>query len=232
MQHLTVWPRITPQGDLAAITDDAHVAASARDLTNWLADIRREQPIQKLGLTSVGGGTADAPVAALAVARTLALSGKRVILIDLARMGSFVGGLCGVPQGPGLSDLVTGAAPFTKIIARDARSPVHVLRFGTDHSNPTAGLIHERIQGVLDALSQTYDSIIVNLGEAAEDTPVYLHRCDAALIMAPAAEYPEAAQAVQTLLATGVRAAKPVLIGEPDKAPAAADTQPQLVVNG
>ena len=213
-QHLTIWPRILPQGNMAGVTDTPEVSAAARLMANWVEDIRRDLDAKRIGIASLGGGTADACVAALALARQLAISGRRVVLVDLARTGSFLGGLCGVPAGPGVSDLVGGTADFTKVISRDTRSPMHMLRFGQDHSPRAAGLILERIESVLGALSQAYDIVVVNLGEAAEDTPIYLHKCQGALLLSSPARVSEVTSAVQTLLDTGLSAAQHLLIGQ------------------
>ena len=215
MQHLAVWPHIAPQSDIAAMLDAPEVAAAVRSIAKWTADIRRELDVKRVGLASLGGGLADSGVAALALARNMAISGKRVVLIDLVNVNAVIGGLSGLGMGPGISDLVGGSADFTKVIGRDSHSPVHVLRYGMDHTPRARGLIIERLESVLAALSQAYDAVIVNLGEATEDTPIYLHKCQGALLMAPAARLMEVTAAAQTLLDTGLLAAQHVLIGSP-----------------
>ena len=90
-----------------------------------------------------------------------------------------------------------------------------MLRFGLDHSPRAAALILERVESVLSALSQAYDLVLVNLGEAVNETPIYLHKCQAALLLAPAARQAEVISAVQTLLDTGLSAAQHVRIGQP-----------------
>ena len=217
---------------MSGVTDLAGIAQSARDMAQWAAEIRQEHYVKRIGLMSLGGGSADAQVAALALARTLSLTSKRVMLVDLTRTGSVLGGLCGIPQGPGLSNLVAGTAQVTKVIARDARSRVHVLRYGTDHSIHAAELILERIDSVLKALASTYDTTIVNLGEAVEDTPFYLPKCEAVLIMAPASRITEAATAVQTLMSAGMASAHHVLIGQPAAWPVAEARQEEAAFSG
>ena len=226
VRHLTVWPGIVPQDGMPGITVHPEVSAAARNMAHWVEAIHSDLNAKRIGIASLGGGPADACVAALAVARHLAISGKRVVLVDLARTESFLGDLCGVPAGPGVADLAGGSADFTKVISRDTRSPLHVLRFGQDRSPGAAVLILERIEGVLVALSQAYDIVMVNLGEAGEDTPVYLHKCQGALLMSPAARLDEATSAVQTLLDTGLSAARHMLIAE---AVAAAADSPEAV---
>ena len=219
VQHLAVWPRVMPQANMPALMESPELQSAIRGIANWVLDVRRDLDVRLVGLTTLGGGSADAPVAAMALARNIAMTGKRVVLVDLARHASLIGGLSGVPVGPGIADLVSGAADFTKVIARDTRSPVHVLRYGLDHSPRAAALILERIESVLSALAKTYDVVLVNLGEASEETPIYLHKCQAALLLAPAAREADVSAAVQTLLETGLAAARHVLIGQPESQP-------------
>jgi Mrp family chromosome partitioning ATPase len=194
-------------------------------MSRWVQDLRRDFNVKKVGLTSLGGSSVDACVASLALARSISVTGKRVMLVDLERSEAIVERLCGVVSGPGVSDLVSGAADFTKVIGRDTRSPIHVLRYGLDHSPRASGLLLERIESVLSALSQTYDFVVVNLGEAADDTPIYLHKCEAALLLAPSAQMSEVTAAVQTLVDTGLTAAQYVLIGAPAHVPAVAENR-------
>ncbi len=228
-QHLTVWPRIPSHASPATACDMPEVLQSARVMTRWVMEARRTLDVRRVGLASVGGGPADAAVAALSISRSLAFMGKRTLLLDMVQSASPVSGLCGLPEGLGLSDLVTGSADFTKIIGRDNRSPVHVLRYGQNSSSEAQDLVLERLDSVMGALASAYEFAIVNLGEAVNETPIYLHKCDAALLLAPASQLDEAASAVQTLLETGLVAAQHVLIGAPASAVPAASVQPEPV---
>ena len=135
-------------------------------------------------------------------------------IVDLAQGGSWLETLCGVPAGPGILDLVSGAADFTKVIGRDAKSTVHLLRYGAVRTPRAKVLLAERIESVLGALGHSYDAVIVNAGEAALETPVLLHKCDGVLVLAPAAHMAEANNAVEALLTSGVRAARTVRLGD------------------
>jgi succinoglycan biosynthesis transport protein ExoP len=217
---LAVWPRAVPQRDVAGFLSNPEVGNAVRQMSQWLQAVRRDLDVKCMGLTTLGGGPADSPLASLALARMIAIAGKRVIVVDIARSASLLGGLAGVAHGPGLSDLVSGSADFTKVISRDTGSPVHVLRFGMDHSPRAMALILERIGSVLDALSRAYDFVLVNLGEASEDTPIFLHKCQGALLLAPPSRVNEVTQALQTLLDTGLLAAQYVMIGQEPANPA------------
>ncbi|MGH6855917.1 MAG: hypothetical protein ACREDN_10915, partial [Aestuariivirga sp.] len=106
-----------------------------------------------------------------------------------------------------------GEAAFTKVIGRDTKSAVHLLRFGLDHSANATALLDERTASILAALGASYDVVIVNAGEAMPETPVLLRKCGAALVLAPPARLAEAADAVQALKSSGLHAVCHVLIG-------------------
>ena len=228
LPHLTVWPKVVPQGDAVSLMDSPELLTAARAMARWVQEIRRDLDVRCTGLATLGGSSADAPVASLALARSVAAAGKRTVLVDLGRTPSLVASLGGVTLGPGVSDLVCGTADFTKVIARDTRSPLHILRYGLDHSPRASALLLERAENVLTALAQAYDYVLVNLGEANEETPVYLHKCQAALLLASPARQGEATSAIQTLLDTGLVSAQRVLIGQPVAQPA---SQPLRAVN-
>ena len=216
--HLAVMPGIASAADAPMSLQSAAVTTAAQSIANWVAAGTPASKIKRVGISAIGAMAGDTSVASVAVARALSSMGKRVIIADLSRTGSWLLGICGVHPGAGFADLVSGTADFTKVIGRDVKSTVHVLRYGIDHSPRAAELIAERAESVLAALAQSYDVVIVHLGEAQNDTPVLLHKCEAALILAPAAHLNEASEAVQVLLSTGIAAARHILIGPPSTA--------------
>ncbi|MCB1378243.1 MAG: hypothetical protein KDK89_07745 [Alphaproteobacteria bacterium] len=212
---LSTLPRIISLTDAATAMQSEPIAKPARDLVTWASTLARDGGIARIGLTSIGGTKGETSIAAIMLARGIAADGRRTVVADLASAGSWLESLCGVPKGPGLAELVAGRADFTKVIGRDAKSTVHLLRYGQDRSEQSLALILERAEAVFGALAQSYEAVIVNLGEAMPHTPVLLHKCQAALILAPDAKAEDAASAVQVLLATGLKAAGLVLIGQP-----------------
>lgn len=100
-------------------------------------------------------------------ARTLA-EGKRAILVD------FTGEI--LPGAPGLCELVQGEAGFADVIEREGASRLHLLGRGS-------GIVEvsEDLDAVIDALSQTYDFVIMLAG-------AYEGQGASALQLAPAAD--------------------------------------------
>ena len=213
--YLAILPRAAAHFDGAVSLSGLATDAAVKLMLAWAKAVQRDSKITHFALVSIGAGAGDTSVAGLALARAMAQSGRRVIVADLAQKGSWLENLCGVKPGPGISDLVSGEASFTKVIGRDMASAVHLLRFGNHRSPKTLSLLTERLDSVLAALAQSYEVVIVNAGEAASETSALLSKCEAALIMAPAQRLTDAASTVRALQSSGLRAVRHVLIGHP-----------------
>lgn len=100
----------------------------------------------------VVGSDAEADAASIAVAlgRTLCVE-RRAILVEVG------GEPAGAEHGPaGLGDLLAGSAGFEDVIHRDRGSALHLMPAGRGDVAMTEGL-----DVVIDALSRTYDSVIL-----------------------------------------------------------------------
>ena len=209
-------PAATPaQADPAALTNGTGMVADVESMSTWIIAAQRDVNAVSFAVTTIGGGPLDSSLAAVSLARAMAQPGRRVIIVDLSRSGSALENLCGVAPGAGIADLINGEASFTKIIGRDAKSPVHLLRFGMDHSAKAMTQLNERTGNVLAALGSSYDLVVVHAGEATPETPALLSKCDAAMVLAPPARLLEANQVVKALSSSGLRAVCHVAIGHP-----------------
>ena len=207
-----------PQQASQAVENTA-VSEAVSALLAWVISARNAKGASQFAITSVGGGQGDAALTSVALARSMARSRLRVLVADLSGDDSWLNSLCGVSQGPGLTDLLMGAADFTKVISRDTKSTAHIVRFGMDHSSQALELLNQQLSSMLAALTRSYEVIVINAGEAKQSTPVLLHMCHAAILLAPAPRLAEASAAVQTLLSTGLQAAGVALIGDAQPAP-------------
>ncbi len=219
--HLVTLPKAPARPDPTLVMDSAAIMAGAEALAAWAMAAQRDVNAVSFAVTSIGGGAGDTSVAAVALARAMSQAGRRAVIADLSRAGSWLEKLCGIVAGLGIADFVNGEAAFTKVIGRDAKSAVHLLRFGVDHSAKALQLLEERSGRILAALANSYDLVVVHCGEAAPETPALLRKCEAALVLAPAERLPEATEAVKALSASGVHAVCQVLIDRPQasKAP-------------
>ena len=114
-------------------------------------------------------------VTALALARELARQ-ARVVLVDLAFAHPNLAQVAIDPDAPGIADLVRGGASFGAIISRDRDSRAHIVPAGRGGPDNAAILVSERIGVALDALSRTYDHVVVDAGTASEPLPELLLR--------------------------------------------------------
>ncbi len=102
----------------------------------------------------------SAPVA-VALARRLAEGDSRVALVALDGDSGELAALVSDPWAPGMSEMLFGVAGFGETIHRDTKSRAHVIPPGR-HARGGAGVVKaERLSLILNALSQTYDFVVV-----------------------------------------------------------------------
>jgi|GEM_PF-1797506 len=122
------------------------------------------------------------------IARLIAALGRRVVVAD-ARLGDQAG-LSPDDEGetaaPGLTELLTGAAPFEQAIQRDRLSRVHVIGAGAACPDPVSLLTSERMETVLEALRLTYDVVFLVAPPVVdgEDALVLSGKSDQAIVFA------------------------------------------------
>lgn len=101
------------------------------------------------------------PLAAVALARTLSRTGQRVLLVDLHSDDADRVAMGEEEQLPGFGDLFAGKASFAQVIFRDRSSPAHFIPRG----QPIDATDTERFEALTEALDQTYDHVIYDLGD-------------------------------------------------------------------
>ena len=191
----------TPAPDHAAIlAEKAQASGFAAALDAW-ANGAGPGPV---AVTSIGGAPGSSAMVAAVLARVQANKGRRVIVVDLGRQPAWLEAICGLKSGPGICDLVSGSADFTKVIARDRASTAHVLRNGSDRSPFAQTLLRDRFENVLVALAKSYEFVIVNAGEARADTPIFLRHCRSALVVATHGHANDVAIAIDALVKLGM----------------------------
>ena len=102
---------------------------------------------------------------AVALARDLARD-KRVVLVDLALDRPKLASITTDPRMPGIADLVRGTASFGQIIARDRHSRVQVVPAGRAGMDAADVIGSERLRIAIDALSRSYDHVIIDASAA------------------------------------------------------------------
>lgn len=99
---------------------------------------------------------------AIALSRSLALRGRRVLTIDCDLQRPSFTNRFGIGSGLGLVDVLQGTASLEQAIVKDSRTPGYFLPFG-HIAQPGQTLPHERFVSVIDHLRGKYDVIILDL---------------------------------------------------------------------
>ncbi|MFN0192458.1 MAG: exopolysaccharide transport family protein [Aestuariivirga sp.] len=212
---VAVMPSIASEAAAGPAIYSAEVSAAANRLFTWFNAAQKSYGAKVIGITSLGGSFADAAVVTTALVRTTSNTGKRTIVVDAASSGSCLERLFGLPVGPGLVDLVSGSADFTRVISRDTASGCHLLRWGMDRSAHAQHVAESNLQYVLQAFSGVYDLTVMHCGEASSRAPELLTKCDAVLLLSPGHRKRDAAIAVNMLQSSGVKLVQVVRLDPP-----------------
>ncbi len=130
----------------------------------------------------------DATAEATALVSALAQAGKQVVLVDWDLEGAGGSQALGVPEQPGMTDLLQGNATFEDVISRLPGSDAHFIACGGALTDVAVGADADRINLVLDALDEAYDHIVVigNHDAARELFEIIEGRFDAGITVAEA----------------------------------------------
>jgi uncharacterized protein involved in exopolysaccharide biosynthesis/Mrp family chromosome partitioning ATPase len=99
------------------------------------------------------------------LARLVAEEGRKIVLIDLTGTACPTRLMAQSTDLPGITNLLVGAVPFTETIHADRVSDAHIIPQGdADPVLAMRGI--ERLQMIIDALSNVYDTVLVECGPA------------------------------------------------------------------
>lgn len=140
----------------------------------------------------------DAGEVGVALARSLAQAGRKVILVDADGTSAALLAAMSAEDLPGLTDIVSAAVTFGEAIHRDRASAAHYLPLGRSAG---ARMQPERLDVVFDALSLTYDFVIVAGGAADASLGDLTRRCAASILVTAGAGNDPATVAAHDLLA-------------------------------
>lgn len=103
--------------------------------------------------------------ATVALARAIADRGRKTILLDLTGSAYPTRQMAGTSHLAGITDLLVGDAALGDIIHGDERSQAHVVARGNaDIKRAMRGI--DRLSMIVDALSDAYDTVLVECGPA------------------------------------------------------------------
>jgi receptor protein-tyrosine kinase len=160
---------------VAALAGDNAVAEQYRALCTRIAHADQDAPIHVILVTSPGTGEGKS-VTAANLALTMAREYQRpTCIIDANLRSPKLQQLFGLPEGPGLSDVLAGRASLEDALTTIENLGVTVLPAGTCPQHPAELLGAAMMRQTLDRLRLQFDRIIV-------DTPAALARADMGLL--------------------------------------------------
>jgi len=107
----------------------------------------------------------EGAASAVLVAREVADSGLRVLLLDLTSSGAASTPMLDSIDLPGITNLLASEAQFADVIHADLYSDCHVIPAGT--ANPARAMrAADRLPIIMDSLTTAYDVVVVECGPA------------------------------------------------------------------
>lgn len=182
---------LPPPAPLAAaeagdVSDDPSGKAIEPDFSiEAVADHLRESGVRIAISVSPGGD--EGSTATVMLARLIAEEDRKVVLIDLTGSACPTRLMARSAQLPGITNLLAGEVAFTETIHADRFSDAHIIPQGdADPRLAMRGI--ERLQMIIDALTNAYDLVLVECGPADEGAVDKIARRDGAeiILSAPA----------------------------------------------
>lgn len=148
---------------------DEEDAFSIRSVARYLIEA---DPRVVFGISPSGD---DGSTAMVMLAREIAESGRRVVLIDMTGSGCPTALMASSMDAPGITDLLCGEAAFADVIHADRLSSADLVPQGvSDVRRAMRGA--DRLSMVTDALSEAYDLVLVECGPANAEGVARLSR--------------------------------------------------------
>jgi capsular exopolysaccharide synthesis family protein len=148
--------------------------------------------VSTLAITSPSPGEGKTLIAS-SLAMSIAMIGRRVLLVDADMRRPRLQEVFNVPRSPGLSNVLAGDAKPSEALIESSTNGLFVLPAGTEVANPGDLLDHERLNHLIQGFRQVFDVVIID--------------CAPVLVVADAAIAANAAMAV--LLVVGAGTARP-----------------------
>lgn len=156
----------------------------------------------------------DSATVGVSLARALAASADRVLLIDADFHNAGAGRIMGITAAAGLAELLLGSASFKEVMTDDPDSGVHVVTAGLSLENGRTQLRSARMDRVIGALTRAYSYVVIVSPPivASNDATHFAASSRLAVMMSDvtAEDNGTRAATIQSLLSSGCREVIPV----------------------
>jgi hypothetical protein len=154
-----LWTRSRPRrGDPDIADADQLIGHALAWLEARCELLRGKSAVSPCCRALIGGGDIGVrpQIIALTLARALADTASRIILIDLSQGAGALSGPLELPRSPGLAELCQGKAGFEDVIRRDPLSSLHFIAAGKPRSLGGEWGPHGMLDKVCRAIDESY----------------------------------------------------------------------------
>lgn len=159
---------------LAASDEDATVTEALRSLRTSLHFLLMDSPSKTIMLTGPSPGLGKSFLS-VNFAAVLALSGKKVAVVDADLRRGHVHKYFSLPASPGLADYLGNQVDYTALVRSTDIPGLSVISRGSISSNPSELLLGIPLRALIERLSSEFDYVVI-------DSPPVLPVTDAAII--------------------------------------------------
>lgn len=157
-------PRLAEDGaDIRPIREVENSEQSPALAIRYAAGVIADMQGARIVSTSPSGDVGSR--SAWMLARALAKSGRRTVIVDLSGGGVTSMEMIGSKELDGIFNLMNGSATFDTIAYRDRASPAHVVPAGTiPAGSPPPDF--DNLAKIVDAIGESYDFTVIDCGDA------------------------------------------------------------------
>jgi capsular exopolysaccharide synthesis family protein len=130
-------------------------------------------------VTSTNAGEGKTVIAS-SLAASMAMAGRRVLLVDADLRRPQLHQMFNIPKSPGLSNLLTGGIEPSGTIVESSVPGMYLMAAGSEIANPSNALDSQRLTKLVRGLSEEFDVVVL-------DCPPVMPVADATIIANAAA---------------------------------------------
>lgn len=191
----------------ANVFSNSDVSASGaeqfRTLRSRLYQLRNDQPVRTLLITSTGPGEGKTFVASNLAQAIVRQPDRRVLLIDADLRRARLHVPFGAPSSPGLAEYLRGEADEVAVMQCGGEDSLFLIPGGDEVANPSELLSNGRLSTLLNRVGSLFDWVILDSPPClpVADAAILANFCDAVLFVVRAGATPSevAQRAVQEL---------------------------------
>ena len=159
-------------------------AESFRNLRSSISSSRVGQNVQVVALTSSLPNEGKTTTA-ICLARTVALAGSRVVLVDCDLRQRAIGRVLGSEPTQGLVEVLSGSASLDEVLVRDTLTDMQILPLASSAFTPKDVFGSEAMRGLIAELRTRFDVVLLDTAPvlAVADTRVLAPLADATVFL-------------------------------------------------